>query len=132
MENCVFCKIVGGDLPAHAIYENKKILAFLDINPVKPGHILVIPKDHYPAMTDAPDPVIADIFVEAKKLMIALKRAMAADFVTLSVVGTDVPHLHIHLTPRHLGDGLSGWPTKKYGKKEEAEKIAEKIKSELR
>lgn len=131
MENCIFCNIVAGEIPSARVYEDGKILAFLDINPVNHGHVLVIPKAHHPKLEETPDAVVADIFVQSKKLMPAIKKATNADYVAVSVVGTDVPHLHIHLIPRRHDDGLAGfWPTKKYGEKE-MESAASKIRSAL-
>lgn len=129
--DCIFCKIVTGEIPAATIYKDERILAFLDINPVNHGHVLVIPKAHHPKLEETPDEVVSDIFVQSKRLMPAIKKAMGADYVAVSVVGTDVPHLHIHLIPRRHDDGLAGfWPTKKYGEKE-MEAVAEKIRSAL-
>ena len=131
MADCVFCKIVNGEIPAAKVYEDDKILSFLDINPVQHGHILVIPKAHYPQLEETPDAVVSDIFVQSKKLMTAVKKATKADYVVVSVVGTEVPHLHIHLIPRFHNDGLAGfWPRGTYNKKEE-EIIANKIRTAL-
>ncbi|MEK7208215.1 MAG: HIT family protein [Patescibacteria group bacterium] len=131
MESCIFCKIIKGEIPSAKVYEDGKILAFLDINPVNHGHVLVIPKAHHPKMEETPDAVVADIFVTAKKLMPAVKKAVHADYVAVSVVGTDVPHFHVHLVPRREDDGLAGfWPTKKYGEKE-MDAAAEKIRAAL-
>ncbi|MDD5528260.1 MAG: HIT family protein [Patescibacteria group bacterium] len=128
---CIFCKIAAGEIPAAKIYENEKCLAFLDINPVAFGHILLIPQEHYQTMTDTPDDLVAYLFVKAKELMPKIKKAMAADYVSLSVVGVDVPHFHIHLIPRRFDDGLADfWPTKKYADDEMAE-VADKIKEEI-
>jgi len=128
MENCIFCKIVKGEIPAAKVYEDEKILAFLDINPVNFGHTLVIPKEHYPTFIDLPDELIKEIFTRAKKLIPAIKQAMNADYVVLSVVGVDVPHFHLHLIPRNFNDGLANfWPTKKYGEGE-LQQVADKIK----
>lgn len=129
MSKCVFCKIIKGEIPAAKIYEDEKVFAFLDINPVNFGHALVIPKEHHQIMIDTPDELVAYLFVKAKELMKVIKKAMAADFVVVSVVGVDVPHFHVHLVPRYKDDGLQGfWPTKKYGEGE-IEKVAEKIKN---
>lgn len=131
MSDCIFCKIVKGEIPSAKTYEDGKILAFLDINPVNHGHLLVIPKEHHTKLEETPDAVVADMFVKSKKLMVAVKKAMNADYVAVSVVGTDVPHFHIHLIPRLFTDGLAGfWPTKKYVEKE-IEIAAEKIRSVL-
>lgn len=131
VESCIFCKIVRREIPAAVVYEDGKILAFLDINPVNHGHVLVIPKTHHPKLEETPDSVVADIFVQSKKLMPAVRKAAGAEHVAVSVVGTDVPHLHIHLIPRKHTDGLAdSWPTKKYEEKE-METMAEKIRSAL-
>jgi histidine triad (HIT) family protein len=115
MENCIFCKIIKGEIPSAKVYEDDKVFAFLDINPVIHGHTLVIPKSHHQMMQDVPDELLAYCYVQAKKLMIKMKAALGADYVTVSVVGLDVPHFHIHLIPRYYDDGLAGfWPTKKY------------------
>lgn len=131
MANCLFCKIIAGEIPSTKVYEDKDVFAFLDINPVNHGHLLVIPNEHHPKFEETPDAVVADIFVKSKKLMSAVKKATDADYVAVSVVGTDVPHFHIHLIPRRFNDGLAGfWPTKKYGEKE-MEMAAEKIRDAL-
>ncbi len=129
--DCIFCKIIAGEIPATKIYEDDKCLAFLDIKPVNPGHVLLIPKKHFPTMAETPDGLTAYIYVKAKELMPKIKIAMKADFVVLSVVGTDVPHFHIHLIPRYFSDGLAGfWPAKKYQEGEMAA-VAEKIRAEI-
>jgi histidine triad (HIT) family protein len=130
MNNCVFCQIVAKVLPANTVYEDEHFLAFLDIRPVQPGHLLVIPKEHYPMIVDTPDEVVGQAFVITKKIMIAMKKALGCDFVMISVVGTDVPHFHIQLIPRRFDDGLRGWPTKEYSENEASE-ISQKIKQEL-
>jgi histidine triad (HIT) family protein len=129
--DCIFCKIAGGQIGAAKIYEDEKVLAFLDINPTSFGHTLLIPKEHHQMIVDTPDDLVAYMFVKAKDLMIKIKKALAVDFVALSVVGTDVPHFHIHLVPRRYDDGLASfWPTKKYGEGE-MEKTASKIREEI-
>lgn len=128
---CIFCKIVNNEIPADKVYEDDKIVAFLDINPVTPGHTLVIPKAHHEMMVDTPDELVPYIFIQCKKLMKDLKVAMEADFVVLSVVGIDVPHFHVHLIPRKHGDDLANfWPTEKYAEGEAGE-IAEKIRNNI-
>lgn len=131
MNDCIFCKIIKGEIPAVKVYENDDILAFLDIKPVNHGHMLVIPKKHYEKMEVAPDEAVANVFIGAKKLMKVIKKAMSADFVALSVVGIDVPHFHVHLIPRYFDDKMPVfWPRKEY-REGEKETIAEKIKSFL-
>lgn len=125
--DCIFCKIIAGEIPAKKIYEDDKILAFLDINPVAYGHTLIIPKEHYQMMPDVPDELLGYCFIKTKELMAKIKKALEADFVSVSVVGLDVPHFHIHLVPRKMDDGLANfWPTTKYPEGE-MQKIAERI-----
>lgn len=132
MENCIFCKIVAGEMPAMKLYEDDKVVAFLDINPVNFGHTLVIPKEHHEMMIDVPDELLAIVFKQVNRLMKVIKEAMAADYVALAVTGVDVAHFHVHLIPRYYTDGLASfWPTKKYGDGEmtaAAEKIVAKMR----
>jgi histidine triad (HIT) family protein len=116
-----------GEISAEKIYEDKKIFAFLDINPVAPGHALIIPKKHHVMMTDVPGQLLGYCFIKTKDLMAKIKKALKADYVSVSVSGVDIPHFHIHLIPRYFNDGLKGWPTKKYPKGE-IEKITKTIK----
>ena len=129
MENnndCIFCKISKGEIPSSKIYEDTDFFAFLDIQPVSDGHTLIIPKQHIIWMQEADDETISGIFKLAKKLMLALKSGLNCDYVQVSIVGKDVPHLHVHLIPRHLDDGFPQFETKKY-KDGETEEVAKKI-----
>jgi len=131
MENCIFCKIIKGEIPCHKVYEDENCLAFLDINPVSSGHTLLIPKKHHKMLVDTPDELLAVLMIKVKKLMRIIKTAVNCDYVVLSVIGIDVPHFHIHLIPRFYNDGLANfWSTKKYDEGE-AEKVTEKIKEIL-
>lgn len=130
MDSCIFCSIVARTVPSDVVYEDDKFLAFLDINPVQPGHLLVIPKAHYQMIIDTPDDLVGQAFILAKKIMIAMKQALSCDFVMISVVGTDVPHFHIQLIPRRQNDGLKGWETKQY-QPNQASEVASSIKALL-
>lgn len=130
MENCIFCKIIKGEIPSKNVYEDANLIAFLDIQPVSDGHLLIIPKKHVVWMQEADDETIGEIFKIAKKLMLAMKNGLPCDYVQVSVGGTDVPHFHVHLIPRMLDDGLTSWPTKTH-KDEERDEIAQKITSAL-
>ena len=131
MNECVFCKIVKREIPSDIIYEDNEVLTFLDIQPVNFGHTLVIPKKHYEKMENTPDNTLSVVFANAKKIMKAVKEAMSADFVALSVIGIDVPHFHVHLIPRYFNDNMPIFWTRKKYRNGEKEKIAEKIKNEL-
>ncbi len=101
MNNCIFCKIIKGEIPSNKTYESDKFLAFLDINPESKGHTLLIPKDHYEWIQDTPDELISEIFVVAKKLIKKLIEETGCQFVKVKVIGKDVPHFHIHLVPEY-------------------------------
>lgn len=132
MDNCIFCKIVRGKIPSEKVFEDDVSIAFLDINPVNDGHTLIIPKEHFAQMTETPDELVGKLYVNAKKLIPAVKQGTNADFVALTVIGTDVPHFHIHLIPRHSKDGLAGfWPTKKYDRTEHMKEVGEKIRKAI-
>lgn len=96
-KDCIFCKIVSKEIPAHVVYEDGDFLAFLDIRPQSPGHTLVIPKEHYRWVWDVPD---AGVYFEvAKKVALAQKRAFGTDFVLSKIVGEEVHHAHIWVFP---------------------------------
>lgn len=125
-EDCIFCKIVKGDMPCYKVYEDKKFLVFLDIKPVAFGHLLIIPKVHIVWMQEADDKIISDIYKLAKKMVLVLKKSLKCDYVQLSVVGNEVPHFHIHLIPRYKKDNFPNLPTIKY-KDKESKKVLDKI-----
>lgn len=108
MNDTIFGKIIRKEIPATIVYEDEQFLAFMDINPAAKGHILLIPKEQYAWMQDAPDELIKSVFVKTKELMIVLKKAFSVDYVQLVVVGNEVPHFHIHLIPRMIGDNIHG------------------------
>lgn len=131
--SCIFCKIIKGELPSNKIYENDKILAFLDIGPVNKGHTLVIPKEHYETIYDVPEELLKEMIVIVKKITIAVKKAVNADGINLgqsneTAAGQAVPHLHFHIMPRLKDDGFHHWPQGTY-KDGEMKEYMEKIKS---
>ena len=131
MDDCIFCKIVKKEIPASVVYQDRNFLAFLDINPVSDGHLLVIPKNHIIWMQDADDKTISGIFKLTKRLMKAMKNGLNCDYVLVSIVGKDIPHFHVHLIARHFNDNLQQFPTKKYKDGEENE-VIKKITGELK
>lgn len=103
MENCIFCKIAKGEIPSEKIHhENDSVVSFLDINQDVPGHTLVIPVEHYRWFYDLPDELTNKLFRATKQVAKEIKEKHNADFVRLSIVGEDVPHVHIHLIPQNL------------------------------
>src|SRR6185437_4992162 len=109
--NCVFCDIVAGSVPAYAVYSSESVLAFLDHRPLLPGHVLVVPRTHYPVLADVPSDEVGPLFLAVKRLASAVESAMRADgsFVAVNIkISQSVPHLHVHVVPRRKGDGLFG------------------------
>jgi histidine triad (HIT) family protein len=104
MPDCVFCKIVKGEIPSTKTYEDDAVLAFLTIQPRAPKHTLVIPKKHYRWFYEMPDELAGAVFNVAKKLSVKLKEETGMEFVRLSIVGTHVPHVHIHLLPTNIAE----------------------------
>jgi len=107
---CIFCRIVKGEIPAEKVYEDDHALAFLDILPRSPGHVMVIPKTHAKTFLDLPENLIGPFFLAAQKVLGMLKKALAPDGFTLGinhgkVSGQEVDHLHLHIMPRWRGDG---------------------------
>lgn len=102
-ENCIFCKIVAGEMPCHKIYEDSWFLAFLDINPRSPGHALVIPKDHHRWVWDLPSGggqgSIGEYFEVSKKIALAQREAFNTQAIWVRVTGDEVPHAHIWVLP---------------------------------
>ena len=131
MKDNVFAKIISGEIPTTKVYEDDKVLAFLDINPVSKGHTLLVPKKGYIWMQDVPDELLSHCFVQTKKLMSAIKNAFGCDFVQINVVGEEIPHFHIHLYPRWLDDGLPKFPTIQYASKQEEKETAQKISDSI-
>ncbi len=129
-ENCIFCKIVAGEIPAHKVYEDDKSFAFLDIHPVEKGHVLLIPKEHIVWMHETNDELLGEMFVKAKRLMQAMIRGLESDLVEVVVFGEEVPHFHIKLIPIKRADGFPHAPTKTYESGEE-EIFADKIKTNI-
>ncbi len=102
MTDCIFCKIASGEIPAYKVYEDEKYLAFLDINPLNPGHCLVIPKTHYRWTYDVPD--FGEYWEVAKKIALSQVNNLGCQFVSFITVGKQVPHAHIHVLPRYEND----------------------------
>ena len=108
--DCIFCQIVAGDIPSKTVYEDDSVLAFLDANPLAPGHTLVITKDHYKTLEDLPEDAATDLFSALHELTPAVETAVDADgsnvaFNNGEASGQEVPHIHGHIIPRFDGDG---------------------------
>lgn len=95
--DCVFCKIISGEIPSHRVYEDNNFLAFLDINPHTPGHVQVIPKEHTRWVWDVPE--VGEYFEVVRKIALAQKKAFNTEWILSKVVGDEVPHAHIWVYP---------------------------------
>ena len=110
MEECLFCKIINKQIPAKTIYEDEKVLVFLDINPVSDGHLLIIPKKHVKNVLELPKDLAADMVeIIQTKIYPLLKDKLQIDGMTViqnNEYGQEVPHYHIHIIPRYQEDGI--------------------------
>ena len=134
--DCTFCRIVARDVEADRVLENADVVAFLDHRPLFAGHVLLVTRAHHETLTDLPVTQIEPLFTSARRLALAVERAMSADgsFVAINNrVSQSVPHLHVHEIPRKRGDGLRGffWPRHRYpsdeARLETARRIAEAL-----
>jgi histidine triad (HIT) family protein len=133
---CPFCEIAAGGRPAFVVLDEPAVVAFLDSHPLFPGHVLVVPRDHYATFDDAPPEVVAEVAVAAQRLSRAVQAATGAagTFVATNVrVSQSVHHLHFHVVPRTRGDGLRGffWPRTRYRDDADAEAVAASIREAL-
>ncbi|MFA5877779.1 MAG: HIT family protein [Candidatus Staskawiczbacteria bacterium] len=134
MDDCIFCKIVKGEIPSYKIYEDNDVLAFLDINPFAKGHTLVIPKKHATWVWDLEEDEYCVLLKAVRMIAKAIRKAFDTEWAVEGIAGLDVPHAHIHVIPRYIDDGLGAFPNKVIDPKpsaEEMQKIAEKIKKAI-
>jgi len=132
-ENCQFCQIVAGAVPAVSVFEDQISMAFLDYRPLFPGHCLLVPRQHHETLGDLPPKLVGPFFSNVQLLARAVERALHAEgtFVAMNNrVSQSVPHLHAHIVPRRRKDGLKGffWPRNKYGSEEEKLKVQQAIR----
>ena len=132
MENCIFCRIVRRELPASKIFENDKVLAFLDINPISRGHTLVIPKEHYLDITDIPEEILKEIIAVTQNISKKIFEKLGADGINLQnsnkpAANQVVPHYHMHIIPRYNGDGIHIMHGVQQGEKKDFEKIMKEL-----
>lgn len=102
--NCIFCKIINGDIPSYKIYEDEKIMAFLDVNPVTPGHTLIIPKEHTLDFTTIDNVILEHIINKAKDIAKLLDDKLSIDGFTLvqnNGIAQEVKHFHLHIIPKY-------------------------------
>ena len=131
MEDCIFCKIINGEIPSSKIYEDNDTIVFLDIAPINKGHCLVVPKKHYLDLLDAPSDLVTKVMRVSQKVGEAVMKGVKADGFNIGInnkkaAGQVVFHLHVHVIPRFKNDGLQLWKGGKY-KENEVEYIKKNI-----
>ena len=133
---CIFCDIVAGRRESHRVFEDERVVAFLDARPLFPGHTLVVPREHHETLTDLPPDAVGPFFERVQRITAAVESGMeaAGSFVAANNrISQSVPHLHTHVVPRNPKDGLRGffWPRSRYGSEAEAEEVAARLRSAL-
>jgi histidine triad (HIT) family protein len=134
-DDCLFCGIIAGTVPATIVLETDEVVGFLDVRPVFKGHVLLVPRQHVVTLSDLPEALLVPVFSSAQRVADAITSGLGAQgtFVAMNnVVSQSVAHLHVHVVPRTKGDGLRGffWPRTKYADGE-AEDYATRIRSAL-
>ena len=135
-DQCLFCKMVAGEIPVTKVYEDDVVLAFLDIGPISDGHTLVIPKQHFDKLHDCPSEILSQVAARLGKIAGAVAEAMKSDGYNVlcnngRAAGQVIEHLHFHIIPRMTSDGVfDRWPSYKY-QAGEIESIAALIRENL-
>jgi histidine triad (HIT) family protein len=127
----IFSKIIAGEIPSYKIAENEKFFAFLDIFPLREGHVLVIPKTETDNLFDLSDDYLSEIFLFAKPIAKAIEKSFDCNRCGMSVVGLEVPHAHMHLIPINTANDLNFMQPKPQAKPEQLKKVQEKILANL-
>ncbi|MBI4130694.1 HIT domain-containing protein [Candidatus Roizmanbacteria bacterium] len=130
--DCIFCKIVLGDIPSYKVYEDNEFLGFLDIRPLNPGNSLLISIKHYRWVYDVPN--FGDYWNAAKKIALATQKVVGSHSINFLTLGYEVPHAHIRIIPRFDNDGHTDGirlSAVKEIAKEEMEEVAEKIRKAI-
>jgi histidine triad (HIT) family protein len=127
----IFTKIIKGEIPSYKVAEDDRFYAFLDINPVQKGHTLVVPKIEDDYIFHLDDKTLADLNIFAKKVALAIEKAVPCKRVAVAVLGLEVPHVHIHLIPIS-SEGDINFAAKKSFSPEEMKEVAAKISENVK
>ena len=127
----IFSKIIAGEIPSYKIAENEKFFAFLDIFPLREGHVLVVPKTEIDKFFDLPDEFLSEMLLFAKPIAKAIERSFNCNRCGIEVVGLEVPHAHMHLIPINSANDLNFTKNKLKMTPEQMKKVQEKIVSNL-
>jgi histidine triad (HIT) family protein len=135
--DCIFCKIVSGEIPSVKVYEDDRVFALMDINPINEGHLLIVPKAHAATIHEIAEADFLAVMSATHKLAAALKKALNPDGINLlqlngKAANQVVPHLHVHIVPRWFGDGVtvSQWELVA-GDMEKIQGVAERVRGEM-
>lgn len=124
VDNCIFCKIINGDIPSRRIYEDDNFVVMMDVSPASKGHSLLLPKEHYANLFEMPDALLEELLKVAKKVAAKMKETLNADGINLLqnngvAAGQTVFHYHMHLIPRYEGEApILTWDAKTYSAEE--------------
>lgn len=124
----IFTRIINGEIPAYKLAENEKFLAFLDVNPLRPGHTLVVPKQEIDYIFDLPEDLLSEIMIFAGAVSQKIKKVVPCKRIGVSVIGLEVPHAHVHLIPMDNVSDMNFARPKLQIAPEEMEQIAEAIR----
>jgi histidine triad (HIT) family protein len=128
----IFSRIIAGEIPCHKVAENDQFLAFLDIQPLRMGHVLVIPKVETDYLFDIEDALLADMIVFAKKVAIGIKEVIPCKKIGVSVIGLEVPHAHIHLVPMDTMNDMNFASTKLQPENDALAALANELKAAIK
>lgn len=126
----IFTRIIQGEIPCYKVAENDQFFAFLDINPVAKGHLLVVPKQETDYLFELDDQLLADLMVYAKKIALAMQKVIECERISVTVLGLEIPHAHVHLIPLD-SSGMFSFGKKLQLPKEEMAQIAASISEAL-
>jgi histidine triad (HIT) family protein len=140
-DDCLFCRIARGEIACHAVHEGERVLAFLDIHPIRAGHTLIIPREHFPGFEDLPVPLATEITTLAQRLALDMKAMYAVERVALFYTGIHVRHAHAHVVPMHhrhdvtsatyLREGVEGFSLPPAPPAQELATVARELKARL-
>lgn len=140
-DDCLFCRIARGEIACHAVHEGERVLAFLDIHPIRAGHTLIIPREHFPWFEDLPLQLATEITTLAQRLAREMKAMYAVERVALFYTGIHVRHAHAHVVPMHhfhdvtsatyLRDGVEGFSMPPAAAPQELAGVASEFKERL-
>lgn len=140
-ETCLFCRIAAGEIPAHVVHEDRDVMAFLDLHPIRPGHTLVIPKAHHVWFEDMPEALATKVTTVSQQIARGMKGLYGVERVAMFFTGIHVPHAHAHVVPMHhvhdvtsavyLADGPEGYSVPPQLPAEEMARIARDLNQTL-